>query len=112
MILMILRIGLRSRGNHDTQCLGIVLLDGEIMVRSHEIVVLYHGSVVRTRGTDALMAHEKCALSSPPEKLGLEAGGFRLRIYRGRWVEGLPGLRFRIALILDRVVRTPPVVTI
>jgi hypothetical protein len=92
MILMILRIGLRSRGNHETHRSGIVLLDGEIMVRTHEIVVLYHGSVVRTRGRDPLMAQEKCALSSPLEKLGPEVGGFRLRIYRGRWVEGLPGL--------------------
>jgi hypothetical protein len=82
------------------------------MVRTHEIVYLDHESVVRTRGRDPLTAHEKCALSSPPVKVGPENGTSRLRIYRGRWVEGLPGLSCRIAQILDRVARTPPVVAI
>jgi hypothetical protein len=86
------------------------MLDGKSMMRTHEIVCLDLEYEVRTRGRDLLAAHEKCALSSPPVKTGPEQGTSRLRIYRGRWVEGLPGLRFQIALILDRVVRTPPVV--
>jgi hypothetical protein len=52
MILLILRIGLRSRGNHVTQCLGIVLLNGASMILTHGINCMDHETVVTTRETD------------------------------------------------------------